>query len=77
MRAAESLYSTVNLDMFVEVCPLCKAKAAIWEGTCVGSLVGVNSEVVKEVVPLAEVLAAVFVITLKDLDEPFRFGVLK
>ena len=61
----------MNLNMFVEIGTLGEAVIAIWEITCIGSFVGVNAKVIKEVVPFPEPFLATLLVALQDLDKPF------
>lgn len=74
--ALEPFDSSMHLDMLVEVSPLREAKLAVGEGAHVGSLIRVNAQVIKKVVPLPEPLVAIFVVALEHLDVPLRFRVL-
>lgn len=64
MGAGESFLSRVNLNMLVEVSTLSEAESAVCDWARVGSLVCVDSQVIEEVVPFAEILAAVIMVTL-------------
>jgi hypothetical protein len=68
VRALESLYSAMNLDVFVQVGSLRKAELAVRERALVGPFVCVDPEVVEKVMPLSEVLPAIFVVTLQNFD---------
>ena len=61
--ATESLDTSMNFYMLIEVSPLCEAKLAILEGTYIWPLVSVNSEVIKKIVPFTEPFIAPFMIT--------------
>jgi hypothetical protein len=77
MAAGEPFYSPVNLNMLVKVCSLSETKVAIGERTSVGSFVGMDPEVIEEVVPFPEMFSAFIMVTLQDLNVSFRFGVLE
>ena len=74
--ATEPLNAPVYLNMFVEVGPLSEAEPAVLVGADVGSLIGVDPEMIEEIVPLPEPLVAVLVVALKDLDVPLASRVL-
>ena len=63
--------------MLVEIRSLSEAESAPVHRALVRSLVSVDAKVVEEVVPLPEVLAAVVMIALKNLNVSFRLGVLE
>ena len=77
VRTFESLDSSMNLNVLVQVGFLSKAEFATWIVALVGSLIGVNPQVVEEVVPLSEVLSAVVVIALENLDKSLRLRILE
>ena len=62
MRAAESFDSAMDLDMLIQIRSLSEAESAVRKRADVGSLVGVNAQVVKKVVPLSEVLATLVMV---------------
>jgi len=72
----EALHSPMYLDMLVEVGSLGEAEAAVFEGAHIGALVGVDAQVVEEVVPFTEPLIAAIVITFEHLDVPLASWVL-
>lgn len=59
----------MNLDVLVEIGFLSEAEVASLLRTHVGSLIGVDSQVVEKVVPLFELLSAF--VTLENLDLSF------
>ena len=59
MGALESLNTPMYLHMFVKVGSLSETVPAPSVGTIIGSLVSVDPQVVKEVVPFAEMLAKI------------------
>lgn len=63
-------------DMLVEVGPLCEAESTVVEGAHVGALVGVDAQVVEEIVPFTEPFVAAIVITFEHLDVPLASWVL-
>ena len=67
----------MDLNVFVEIRTLGEAEGATRDWAGVGSLVGVDAQVVEEVVPLPEVLAALFVVAFEDLDIALALGVLE
>ncbi len=77
MRTFEPFYSSVHFDVFIEVGPLGEGELAVLVGALVGPFVGVNPEVVEEVVPFAEGFSASLVIALEHLYEALRLRVLK
>lgn len=77
MFALEPLHTLVDLDVLVEVSFLCEAEAAVGIGAGVGSFVGVNSEMIEEVVPFSEMFPAVIMITLKNLNVPLGLGIFE
>lgn len=66
--ALESLDAAVDFQMLVQIGSLIKAEAAIREVADVGAFIRVDSQMVEEVVPLAEPLVASNVVALEDLD---------
>jgi len=74
--ALEALDAAMDLEMLVQIGSLSKAEAAIMEFADVRPFIRVDSEVVEEVVPLAEPLVAPNVVALEDLDVPLRSRVL-
>jgi hypothetical protein len=75
--AFESLYSPVHFYVFVKVGPLCEGKLTSRLRAFVGSFVSVDPKMVKEVVPLPEVLGAARVFAFQNFNEPFRPRVFK
>lgn len=70
----------VALHVLVEVALLREGQLAVLldrEGAAVGSLVGVDPQVVVEVVPLPEVHRAVGVVALQNFEVALRLGVLE
>ena len=63
--------------MFIEISLLSKAETAARVRAGVGSLICVDPQVVKEVVPLSEVLSAIVVIALQDFDKTFGLRILE
>lgn len=66
----------MDLDMLVEVGTLCKAMVAVWIFASVWSLICVDSEVVKEVVPLPEPFVTAHLIALQNLNKSLRLRIL-
>lgn len=77
MRALKPLYSSMHFNMFIKVSPLGEAEFAVRVGAGVGSFIGVDAEMVKEVVPLAEMFPAIFMVTFQNLYIPLGFGILE
>ncbi len=77
VAAGEPFYSSMDFNMLVQVGSLGEAELAAINWALIGSLVGVNPEMVEEVMPFPECFPASFVVTLQDLDESLRFGVLE
>lgn len=77
MRALEPLLATVHFNMLVEVSLLSEAKLAALVGTVVGPFVGVDPQVIEEVVPFPKMFSAIVEIAFQDLDIPLRLGVLE
>lgn len=77
MRALESFCSPMDFYMFIQVCLLSEGESAVWIWAQVGSFICVDSQMIKEIVPFPEVFAAVFLITLENLDEAFTLGILE
>ena len=71
MRTSESFHSAVNFDVFVQIRSLSEAESTIWEGAAVGSFIGMNPQMIEEIVPLSKVLSTVFMVTLQNLDISF------
>ena len=63
MGAFESLHSSMNLYMFVKVGSLGETVSTVNVWTIVWSFIGVNSKVVEEVVPFAEMLSTISMVT--------------
>jgi hypothetical protein len=64
VRTLKSLYSAMNFDMLIQVGFLSEAILTSWVITFIWSLIGMNSKVVKEIVPFSEVFSAILVIAL-------------
>ena len=63
MGAFESLHSSMHLNMLVKVSSLGETVSTANVRTIVWSFIGVNSEVVEEVVPFAEMFPTVSMVT--------------
>ncbi len=61
--ATEAFDPIMDLYVFVQVRSLSETKAAIGYRTYVRSLVGVNPQMIKEIVPFSKPLVAVFMVT--------------
>lgn len=66
--ATEPLHAAVYFYVLIKVGSLCEAKSTVIVRTNIGSLIGVNSQMVKEVVPFSEPFVAALVVALQDLD---------
>lgn len=77
VRTSESFYSSMHFHMLVQVRPLGERESTVREWTAVWSLIGVNSKVIEEIVPLSEMLATVFMVTFQDLNVSFRLRILE
>ena len=67
----------MHFDMFVEIGFLSEAEVALRHWALVRAFISVDTKVVEEVVPLAEVLSTVVLITLQNLYVAFRLRVLE
>lgn len=63
--AGESLLASMDFHMLVQICSLSEAETTIWLGTHIGSLISVNAQMVKEIVPLSEPFVAAIVIAFE------------
>jgi hypothetical protein len=72
----EALYASMYFNMLVEVGSLGEAESTVLEGAHVGALIGVNAQVVEEIVPFTEPFVAAIVITFEHLDVPLASWVL-
>jgi hypothetical protein len=63
--------------MLVEICSLSKTEAATRDRTNIGSFIGMDAQMIEEVVPFAEMFAAVFMIAFEDLDVSLTLRVLE
>jgi len=77
MRTAKSLDSSMNFDMFIEICSLSKAESTVREWASIRSLICVNPQMVKEIVPFSEMLSTVIMVTLQNFDISFGLRILK
>lgn len=75
--AFETLLPSVHLDVLVQVRLLGEGVGTVSHGALVRAFVCVDSKMVEEVVPLAEVLSALLMVALQDLDEPLGLRVLE
>lgn len=73
----ESFFSRMNFQMFVQIGFLCEAESTILEGARVRLLVGMDPQVVKEIVPFSEILVTSIFFAFEDLDLTLGFGVLE
>lgn len=76
VAAGEPLNTSVDLNVLVKISPLGEAVSTVREIADIGSLISMDPQMVKEVVPLAEPLVAFLVITFEYLDESFRLRIL-
>ena len=67
----------MHFYMFIEVSLLCKRQETPLEVTLVRTLICVDPQVIKEIVPLPEVLATVFFIALQNFDDSLGFRILE
>lgn len=77
MVALESFGTGMHFHMFVQIGFLCKTEPAPLMLTLVGLLVGMDSQVVEEIVPFSKIFRTVPFLTLEDLDASFRFRVFE
>ncbi len=68
LLAAELFVSAVSLEVLLEVTFLNEGRMAIWLLTDVWSFAGVDSEVILEVVPLAELSSARAKLALQNAE---------
>lgn len=71
VRTPESFHATVDLHMLVEIGPLSETESTVGDGARVRSFVGVDPQVIKEVVPFSEMLATVVMVTFQNFDISF------
>jgi hypothetical protein len=64
VRAREPLDSTVDFNVFIKVCSLGKAEFTAIYWALIRSLIGMDSEVIEEVVPFSECFTTCFMVTL-------------
>ena len=74
--ALEPLHAAMDFHVLVQVRSLGETIGTARVVADVGSLVGVDAQMVEEVVPLPEPLVTPFVVAFKDFDEPLRSRVL-
>lgn len=67
--AGESFYSSMHFNMLIEVGFLSEAVVTPFFGTDVGSLICMDSQMIKEIVPLFELFLAF--VALKNFDLTF------
>ena len=77
MRTLEPFDSSMYLNMFVKVGFLREWQPTVWVLAHIGPFISMNPKVVKEVVPFAELFAAIFVVTFQHLDVAFGLGILE
>ena len=77
MRTSKSFDASMHLDMFIQVRPLGEAESTFWEGAYIRSLIGMDPQMVKEIVPFPEMFATVLVIALKNLYKSLRLRILE
>ena len=58
----------MHFHMLVQISSLSEAKIAIFESALIRSLVCVNPEMIKEIVPFPEPLVAILVVAFKHFD---------
>ena len=58
----------MDFYVLIQVSPLSEAKSTTRDRTNIGSFIGVNPEVVEEVVPLSKMLSAVIVVAFQNLN---------
>lgn len=73
--ASEALVALVDLYVFVQVRSLSEPMVTVREVASVRSLICVDAQVVKEIVPFPEPLVAVGLIAFEHLDEALRLRV--
>ena len=76
VTTGKPLNTSMDLYVLVKISPLGKAVSTVREIADIGSLISMDPQMVKEVVPLAEPLVAFLVITFEYLDESFRLRIL-
>jgi len=72
----KALNTSMYFDMLVEVRSLGEAESTVLERTHVGALIGVDAQVVEEIVPFTEPFIAAIVITFEHLNVPLASRVL-
>lgn len=72
----EALYASMYFNMLVEVGSLGEAESTVLEGAHVRALIGMDAQVVEEIVPFTEPFVAAIVITFEHLDVPLASWVL-
>ena len=70
--ARETFFPVVYLQVLIEIRLLGEALAAFWHIAKIRSLLGVDSKMVKEVVPFPENFATTVVQTIKQSNDPLR-----
>lgn len=75
--APETLDSLMNFQVLIQISPLRKRKPTVVLGTLVGSLAGVDTQVVEEVVPFTEGLPALGIRAEQHLNYPLAPWVLQ
>ena len=73
--AKESFPSCVNFNMFVQIGLLRERQLASWIMAHVGSLFGVNSQMIVEIMPLSEYFAAPVMSTAQKANNFSRQGI--
>jgi hypothetical protein len=73
----ESSFSYVELNVFVKISFLSKSLLAVLIGTLVRFLIGMDPQVIKEVMPFSEVFSTVLGITFHYFNCPFGFWVFE
>jgi hypothetical protein len=72
----EALHASMYFDMLVEVRSLGETESTVLEGAHIGALIGVDAQVVEEIVPFTEPFVAAIVITFEHLDVSLASWVL-
>lgn len=64
VRTRKPFDSSMDFNMFVKISPLSKAELTVFHWALVRSFIGMDPQMVKEVVPFSESLSACFEVAL-------------
>lgn len=69
---AESFYSTMDLNVLVQISSLCEAEVAVRNRAHIGSFICMDSQMVEEIVPFSKPFVTSFMVAFKDLNVSLR-----